>query len=48
MGDPFINSDYDEVFRVIICRQKATLEVFPEYSLEFRIFCANLIIMYIV
>ena len=42
-GDPYINSDCDEIFRAIICRQKATLQVFPEYLLEFLIFCVTLL-----
>ena len=38
MGDPYINSNSncEEIFREIICRQKAL----PEYLLEFRIFAA--------
>ena len=46
MGDPYINSNCDEIFRAIIGRQKATLQVFPEYLLEFRIFCATLVVIY--
>ena len=31
MGDPYINSDCDEIFVATICHQKVTLQVFPEY-----------------
>ena len=41
-GDPYINSDCDEIFWVTICHQKATLQAIPEYLLEFRVFCATL------
>ena len=37
-GDPYINSDCDEIFWATICHQKATLQVIPEYLSEFRVF----------
>ena len=46
MGDPYINSNCDEIFRAIICSQKATFQVLPEYLLKFRIFCATLMYTY--
>ena len=43
MGDPYMNSYCDEISRAIICHQKATLQVFQEYLLEFRIICDTLL-----
>ena len=31
MGDHYSNSDCDEIFGAIICRQKATHQVFSDY-----------------
>ena len=42
MGYPYINFDCDDIFVATICHQKALLRVFPEYLLEFRVFCATL------
>ena len=36
-GDPYINSDCDEIFRATICHQKAILHAIPEYFSEFYV-----------